>query len=178
MHRAHEDAKVRFRSRRAAAVFGLLLLAVGGAYLGAYLYTREPPNYDRVEDGLWLGGFVPEPPSRATAVLNLCESEDPYRAAVHKWEPIRDAAPAPTLDWLRAQVDWIAEQRAAGRGVYVHCRNGVSRSGMVVVAFVMARDRISRDEAMARVREKRAGLRPNPAFRELLTEWEAVVLKR
>jgi hypothetical protein len=42
----------------------------------------------------------------------------------------------------------------------------------------MARDRISRDEAMARVREKRAGLRPNPAFRELLTEWEAVVLKR
>ena len=36
----------------------------------------------------------------------------------------RDAEPAPTLDWLRVQVEFIDAERAAGRTVYVHCRNG------------------------------------------------------
>ena len=38
----------------------------------------------RIEDGLYLGGHVSEPPRGATAVLNLCEVEDPYRAAAHR----------------------------------------------------------------------------------------------
>ena len=118
---------------------------------------------------------MPDPPPGTTAVLNLCESEDRYRAAVHRWEPIPDAEPAPPLDWLRAQVAFIEAERAAGRTVYVHCRNGVSRSGMVVVARVMARNRWSRDEAVAFVRARRPGLRPNPAFMKLLTEWEVAL---
>jgi protein-tyrosine phosphatase len=56
--------------------------------------------------------------------------------------------------------------------VFVHCRNGVSRSGMVVVAYLMAREGWSRDEAVAFVRSRRPGLRPNPAFMKLLLEWE------
>jgi len=97
--------------------------------------TREPPNYSQIEDGLWLGGFLAKPPPGTRATLNLCESEDPYRSESHRWEPIRDAEPAPSLHWLREQVAFIESERAAGRGVFVHCRNGVSRSGMVVVAY-------------------------------------------
>ena len=134
--------------------------------------TREPPNYTQIEDGLWLGGYVVEPPPDTRAVLNLCESEDPYRVESHRWEPIRDAEPAPSLDWLRAQVAFIETERVAGRTVFVHCRNGVSRSGMVVVAYYMARNAWPRDEAMGFVRSKRPGLRPNPAFLQLLSEWE------
>jgi protein-tyrosine phosphatase len=43
---------------------------------------------------------------------------------------------------------------------------------MVVVAYLMAREGWSREETMAFVRERRTGLRPNPAFRELLLEWQ------
>jgi protein-tyrosine phosphatase len=92
--------------------------------------------------------------------------------AAHRWEPIPDAEPAPNLDWLRRQVGFIEEQRQAGRAVFVHCRNGVSRSGMVVVAYLMAQHGWSRDEALTFVRSKRDVARPNPAFMRLLKEWE------
>jgi hypothetical protein len=134
--------------------------------------TREPPNYSKVEDGLYLGGYVHQPPPGTRAVLNLCESEDTYRAESHRWEPIPDAEPVPSLDWLRAQLEFIETKRAAGKTVFVHCRNGVSRSGMVVVAYYMARSHWSRDDAVEFVRSRRPELRPNPVFMQLLLEWE------
>jgi protein-tyrosine phosphatase len=147
-------------------------LGVAAAYLAADWYAREPPNYSRIEDGLFLGGYVPQPPPGTTAVLNLCETDDPYQAEVHRWEPIRDGEPAPDLDWLRRQVEFVESQRRAGRVVFVHCRNGVSRSGMVVVAYLMSREGWSRDEALGLVRSQRPGVRPNAAFMRLLLEWE------
>ena len=70
------------------------------------------------------------------------------------------------------QVRFIESERAAGRPVFVHCRNGVSRSGMVVVAYYMARNGWPRGEAMEFVRSRQPNLRPNPAFMQLLAEWE------
>jgi len=147
-------------------------LAVLGIHLAVDWFNREPPNYSQIEDGLYLGGYVPEPPRNTQAVLNLCEVTDPYKVVAHRWEPIRDAEPVPSLDWLREQVEFIETEREAGRAVFVHCRNGVSRSGMVVVAYLMARHGWSRDEAMTFVRSKRPMVRPNPSFMHLLQEWE------
>jgi hypothetical protein len=147
-------------------------LAVLGVHLAVDWFNREPPNYSWIEDGLYLGGYAPKPPPDAEAVLNLCEAEDPYRVATHRWEPIRDGEPAPGLEWLRDQVGFIGAQRESGRAVFVHCRNGVSRSGMVVTAYLMARHGWSRDDALTFVRSRREMVRPNPAFMRLLREWE------
>jgi protein-tyrosine phosphatase len=153
-------------------------LGVGAVHLAAEWYTREPPNYSRIEEGLFLGGAVRQPPPGVGAVLNLCETPDPYQAAVQRWEPVRDAEPTPDLDWLRRQVEFIRSERRAGRVVFVHCRNGVSRSGLVVTAYLMAREGWSRDEALAYVRSGRPKVRPNPAFLRLLLEWEEAVKGR
>jgi Dual specificity phosphatase, catalytic domain len=133
-----------------------------------YPYT----NYALIEDGLYLGGILAEPPPGTRAVLNVCETKDPYRAEVHRWEPIPDAAPAPSIAWLRQQVEFIDEQRRAGRPTFIHCRAGVSRSAMVAAAYLMWRDGCSRDEALEAIRVKRPRIGPNPAFLGLLLEWE------
>ena len=168
---------MRSKARRywpvVALAFGALTVVI--VRVAVDRYTREPPNYSRIEDGLWLGGYVAEPPSGTRAVLNLCESEDPYRVESHRWEPIRDAAPVPTLGWLRTQVEFIASEKAAGRTVFVHCMNGVSRSGMVLVAYLMEREGWSRDQALGFIRSRRPNVRPNPAFMELLLEWERAI---
>ncbi len=143
----------------------LVLLAVGRSY-------REEENYSLIEEGLYMGGRVQEPPHGTKAVLNLCLFKDPYQVAAHRWEPIRDAAPAPSLKWLREMVEFVDAQRRAGVTTFVHCRNGVSRSGMVVTAYVMFKHKLGRDEALARVRAQRPLTRPNPAFMERLAEWE------
>ena len=155
-----------------------VLLLVGGGLLAVEILTREEPNYTRIEDGLYQGGSVDAPPRRTRAVLNLCEAADTYTSEVHVWEPIRDAEPAPSLEWLRQQVEWIDTHRQAGKVVFVHCRNGVSRSGMVVVAYLMFKNRWSRDSALEFVRARRPIARPNPAFMERLTEWERVALAK
>lgn len=73
---------------------------------------------------------------------------------------------------------FVAAERTAGRVVFVHCRNGVSRSGMVVVAYYMAREGWPRDEAVGFVRARRPEVRPSPAFMRRLSEWEQVLKGR
>jgi hypothetical protein len=169
--------KWKWRSFWPVVVLALAALAVVIVHVVVDRYTQEPQNYSRIEDGLWLGGSVEKPPPGTQAVLNLCEWEDNYRVASYRWEPIRDAKPAPSLDWLRKQVDFIRSERAAGRTVYVHCMNGISRSGMVMTAYLMEREEWSRDRALEFLRSRRPGVRPNPAFMELLMEWEQTLKK-
>jgi Dual specificity phosphatase, catalytic domain len=150
--------------------------AVGIVQLAAWSGPRMSPpyagSYDQIEDGLYLGGYVRELPPGVDAVLNLCELEDQYRAEVHEWQPIHDAPPAPSLDWLRRQVEFVDRQRHAGRAVFVHCHAGVSRSCMVVTAYLMSRQGWTRDEALAFVRTRRPGVQPISVFMDLLSEWK------
>jgi Dual specificity phosphatase, catalytic domain len=148
---------------------------VGLVYFAVEQWTREEPNYSRIEEGLYLGGYVREPPPGTRAVLNLCETADRYHGEVHVWEPIRDAEPAPDIDWLRRMVKWMDQRRQSGMTTYVHCRNGVSRSGMVVTAYVMFKHKWTRDAALAFVQQQRPITRPNPAFMRRLIEWERIV---
>jgi protein-tyrosine phosphatase len=76
------------------------------------------------------------------------------------------------LEWLEKMVKWVDAQRTAGLTTYVHCVAGVSRSGMVITAYFMYKNGWTRDEALAFVKSKRPPTRPNPAFMELLLEWE------
>jgi hypothetical protein len=131
-----------------------------------------PENYAEVEAGLWMGGDTQQPPPGTIAVLNLCEFDDPYRTEIYLWESIRDAKPAPSIDWLKKKVDWVESHHGAGKTTYVHCFAGRSRSGLVVTAYLMHKHGWSRDEAMANVREKRPEIRVNATFMELLNEWE------
>jgi dual specificity protein phosphatase-like protein len=148
----------------------LWLLVLGTLVWITDFYT--PDNFTLIEDGLYVGGRVPKPPRGTKAVLNLCEQEDSYRAEVHTWESIRDSAPAPDVDWLRRMVSFIETNRREGRTTFVHCRNGVSRSGLVVVAYEMYKNHWTRAQALEFVRSKRPEVRPNPAFLELLDRWQ------
>jgi hypothetical protein len=169
--------KWKWRRFWPVVVLALAALAVVIVHVVVDRYTQEPQNYSRIEDGLWLGGSVEKPPRGTQAVLNLCEWEDRYSVASYRWKPIRDAKPAPSLEWLREQVDFIKAERKAGRTVYVHCMNGISRSGMVMTAYLMERERWSRDQALEFLRSRRPGVRPNRAFMELLLEWEQALTK-
>jgi hypothetical protein len=148
---------------------------VAGKRMAVPTETYPSENYSVVEEGLAVGGILSTPPPGTRAVLNVCETRDPYTAEVHRWEPIPDLGPAPSLDWLRSQVEFIDQQRKAGRPLYVHCRAGVNRSVMVVAAYLMWRDGLTRDEALAIVEGKRPRAAPFEVYRTYLAEWEQSV---
>ena len=154
-----------------------LLLGGVGAWVGlrwlARSYEEEP--FSRIEDGLYLGTAVPQPPPGTRAVVNLCGYKDPYPVDAALWEPILEGGDDPTVEWLRRVVEFIAAQRRAGLTTYVHCRAGMNRSGMVMTAYLMRERHWGRDRALAFVQSKRPQVLPNPALMRLLAEWEQVL---
>jgi predicted protein tyrosine phosphatase len=160
----------RFRVRWIVII--LVALAVG---LGVRFFLEpgpEPGNITLIEPGFYMGGCRALVPSGVRAVLNLSMNADTNSAEVSRWEPIEDGEPVPTVAWLRSQVEFIDQQRKVGRAVFVHCDAGVSRSGLVSAAYFMWRDHLKREDALAFLRRRRPEVKPNPAFMNLLAEWE------
>jgi hypothetical protein len=160
---------------RVKLLIALILVTALLAWFGYHWLEQldqEPINYTQIEAGLWMGGHTREPPPGTYAALNLCEIKDAYSCEAHGWAPIRDAGPAPTIEWLREKVEFVERHHGAGKTTYIHCFNGASRSGMVVTAYLMKKHGWSRDEAIAKIKAKREQLHPNPAFMDLLEEWQ------
>jgi hypothetical protein len=155
----------------------VLLLAVVVGAVGAWLGLRwweqsyEQP-YCLVEDGLFIGSSVNQPPAGTKAVVNLCGREDPYQVEAAFWEPIFEGGNEPNLEWLRRVIEFIAEQRQQGRPTFVHCLSGMNRSGAVVAAYLMLEHGWERDEALKYLQAKRPIVQPNPTLMRLLAEWE------
>ena len=55
--------------------------------------------------------------------------------------------------------------------VLVHCTQGISRSGAVVIAYVMRSLGLDYEAALSRVRARRAVVAPNPGFTDQLRLW-------
>jgi hypothetical protein len=158
-------------------ILALVLLASIGAWIWlsrlADGYREEP--YTLIEEGLYVGGSVTEPPPGTRAVLNLCDRKDPYEVEACLTDVIADGYKSPGVDWLRRMVEFVDAQRTEGRTTYIHCNAGVSRSGLVITAYVMSRHHWGRDKALAYVRSKRPQIQPNSTFMQLLAELEAVL---
>lgn len=105
------------------------------------------------------------------AILSLTETplaSQPLQrhglAALHL--PIDDQT-APTQAELLAALEFIDLQRAAGRGVLVHCRIGEGRTGTILAAYLI-RQGASADQALAHLRAIRPGAISAPAQQESL----------
>ena len=161
----------------------ILLFATLAGVIGAWVWFRwreqsHDPPFSLVEDGLYIGRSVKQPPVGTKAVVNLCGQADPYQAEAALWQPIFEGGSDPDLDWLRRVVLFIAAQRQADRPTYVHCLAGVNRSGAVVTAYLMFEHGWGRDEALTHLRRKRPVVQPNPMLMRLLAEWEEDLRKK
>ena len=115
-----------------------------------------------------------------THVLNLCAEErfDPplasyaeHHVACHR---IR-LCDAPTQDihgHFAEALAFLRGVRAAGGICLVHCEYGVSRSGTIVLAALMAEEKINLRRAIESVRAARPQVQPNPGFHRALVLFE------
>jgi hypothetical protein len=67
---------------------------------------------------------------------------------------------APTLEQLRAGVEFMTEEVARGGGVYVHCGSGVGRAPAMAAAYLINTG-LTADQAWVRIRENRPFIRPS-----------------
>lgn len=155
-------------------VYGWVAIGLHLMQAGYRRITRqrvdEIANYTELEPGLLLGGQCAMPPPKIRAVLCVTPNRDAFSVEFYQWRPMPTGA-MPAMIWLREQVDFIDRHTKQKHGVFVHCDAGMDRSATVVVAYLIWRDGMARDEAIELVRRKRA-IKPNPAFMEILQAWE------
>jgi protein-tyrosine phosphatase len=154
--------------------------------LHSYLHPLATKNAFRtpvtqIEPGLFLGG-KPQPNfPKVDAVLNVSDTEyqepevtsftDNAHGDFHCWMPIYDRAPFPGIQWLDLATSIVDNCRQADFTTFVHCDAGMSRSAMVMIAYIMKRDKLSVDDAIDYVLKKRA-ISPNEYFLVGLMDWE------
>lgn len=85
--------------------------------------------------------------------------------------PLYDDAEAELAPHLAAARAFIAEARAAGGRVLVHCFAGQSRSAALLIGHLMASQRLGLLEAWAQVRAARPVARPNAGFLAQLAQY-------
>jgi protein-tyrosine phosphatase len=73
-----------------------------------------------------------------------------------------------TASEIDQAIDCIKTTLESGKSVLVHCAQGRSRSGSVVVAYTSRSEGLTIDDALTRVQGKRAMAQPNDHFMALL----------
>ncbi|CUS13970.1 unnamed protein product [Tuber aestivum] len=140
-----------------------------------------PNDVDEVLPGLFLGNLVA---AESLAILKQCNithvlslthslpSVPEEAGIIHRHIPILDVPTQNILSVIDICLDFMTEAlHGEGNNILVHCYLGKSRSGGVVVAYVMKKQKIPLAPAHAFVKSKRPLVHPNRAFRSQLELW-------
>lgn len=135
--------------------------------------------YNEIEDGVFVGGATGMP--EVDVYLNLQAERPQVLLSVKSslWLPILDGPDQKQIDnnWLGFAVDFIERCRALGWTILIGCAAGISRSGMIIMAYVMKEHGFSVEDAWEYVNAKRV-ICPNPSFLDALIGWEEYLKTR
>mmetsp|Transcript_31606 Transcript_31606/g.75780 ORF Transcript_31606/g.75780 Transcript_31606/m.75780 type:complete len:350 (-) Transcript_31606:136-1185(-) len=109
-----------------------------------------------------------------THLVNLTDSVDESGGGhmEHLVWPLSDHRTEDIVTNLPLVITWIDLVISSGGVVFVHCKEGVSRSSAVVIAYLMFKFRIPFEEALARVKCSRPTACPNLGFSKQLIALE------
>ncbi|QHQ18730.1 hypothetical protein GMW39_06820 [Pectobacterium parmentieri] len=148
-----------------------------GMMLSMRYYTSHLPAVSPLVDGLFLGTY-PRTPLEQQAVLDLT-SEFPRsrasRGVAYSSVPMLDLV-NPDGDTLCQAVDTLEKLRIKHGSVLVHCALGLSRSALVVTAWLLQYyPELTLPQAVEQVRKARHQVIFTPEHMELLERWKTKV---
>jgi len=86
--------------------------------------------------------------------------------------PLLDYRSEDLTPFINKVIDEIEKMRISKKKVLVHCMMGVSRSGSMVIAYLMKYRKMSYDAALKFVKRKRSKVCPNEAFEKQLRKFK------
>lgn len=101
--------------------------------------------------------------------VNFFENDNEYTYFVIK------EIDSPSTDlkkYFQSSTEFIQREISLGKSVLVHCGAGVSRSATIVLAYLMGVEKMSLDDALEFLQDKRSVVQPNIGFHIQLMEFE------
>ena len=111
--------------------------------------------------------------SPQAGVANYFESSGQFK---YKRVAVYDASTSDLLSHSGAIVSFIATALIHG-SILVHCQHGVSRSPTCVAFYLMSRQGMTLEAAMALIKSNRPTAEPIPAFQKQLHEYERICVE-
>ena len=165
------------QGRIAPAAWWLLLPWRIATHLSARWFNRTVPTVTPVIDGVFIGSY-PRRPVAQYAVLDLtCEFSRAAASAQRHYYcvPMLDLM-VPEDEQLTCAVHHLDRLRATHGTVLVHCALGLSRSALVVAAWLLQTGRVQTvEEAINMIRDCRPQTVINPVQMEALRQWRLKV---
>lgn len=157
-----------------AAAYCLLLPWRYIMSISRWLYTRKIPAVSPIRRHIFLGSY-PCSTIYQRAVLDLTfefSRAYPTRNCVYSCMPMLDLV-CPTMLQLQQAVIELEKLRLQNSSVLVHCALGLSRSAVVVIAWLLAFDHFKTvEQAYSFVQRQRPQIVLSTQHMELLRQWQ------
>ena len=138
---------------------------------GGHTHGKLAFEYDRITDHIWIGTnqcctthfshALRKLGIRADISLEAEQLDSAYGTNFFLWLPVRDHR-APTSAQLTVGIRVLGALVSAGERVYVHCKNGHGRAPTLVAAYLIASERMTVEQAIARIRAHRPRIHLKP----------------
>lgn len=143
-------------------------------YTGIYLgNAASASNFDKLRNHNI--GYVLNAAYGQDSTLNLLEvhSKEAYAEAGIDFCGIEaiDMSSYPLYKHFKESTDFIRKGLASGKNVLVHCKQGISRSAALVIAYLVEVEKMDVKEALREVRSKRE-IFPNDGFMQQLASFK------
>ncbi|MFT0213198.1 phosphatase PAP2/dual specificity phosphatase family protein [Pseudomonas sp. F1_0610] len=136
-------------------------------------YSQKQDAINKVSSGLYLGSYPQQ--GQFVGVLDLCAeyaASDKVTTTYYRTVPMLDLL-APSVEQLDQAVNALAELHHQG-DTLVHCALGLSRSAVVVAAYLWQQDKTqSMDALIQQLKSKRANVLLAEAHLTLLADYQA-----
>jgi hypothetical protein len=133
---------------------------------------------------LFIGGLDKQNETRPNvdAVLNLSESPSRWLTAGasdprDRWEHKGEGRNGMSLEEITTEAMWVIDRINAGQRVLVHCVAGMNRSPTICCAALILQEKLTAEQALARVRERHPWARPD-SLHWLKLRWLASAIKK
>ena len=150
--------------------------------LGSTAIVPQRIDVDKIIDGLYLGCLNAAYNSDWLTRIGITHvvSAVVQKPKFHSDAPLMEALHIPVVDQYSENIyqhfettsTWIQTAINKGGRVLVHCHAGVSRSSTLVCAYLMVTQKMSAEQALAQLREKRHHANPNGGFYKQLEAWQ------
>ena len=131
------------------------------------MITGKPDNFSWLIDGKLAGSAIPtskdevkwlqEEGVKSIVTIREVPLDDDWIDDMKYLHVLSDDMGVPTFDDLKSSVDYVNQRIQNNEPVMVHCLAGLGRTGTILACYLIKYEKMSAEDAIQHVREKRHG---------------------